>query len=493
MKKLFVGYVFFLVFVFALNPAAAQNPYVGFDWDQDGIIDTTGAMDLTYCTGGQWAVDVYLTNWNASHAGDDLYGVTAVINWDPVYLRLISMHESGGPWDWSIPVDPCYPDSGQCTIDVRSVNCVPYAGNQILFYTLYFQCTGASIPGTLITSSTTQPDGVIISGGPSCGSYQQLNGDPGQIEIFLIGPPCIQNISPQQTQVNPPSLGPTFFVNSQGSCAEPAITYYDTCVFADVDLSTGELTTYETLVPESCTVTATDSANPEACSNPESGCTADVYIGGSGIDDDWDGTGNAEDNCPYKPNGPNNGICTAGENTGDNCTDNATCGTGGFCSMNQEDSDNDTLGDVCDNCPYHANPNQTDTDNDTIGDACDICPFYPENDADGDGICGQIDNCPYTPNGQNLGTCVKESGLIYAASSALLEPCMDNSTCGIGEICQMEQGDWNNNTVGDVCECYANLDGNGKVDVMDLLIMKNDYNRIDCNSDNATFSCQAGH
>jgi hypothetical protein len=58
--------------------------------------------------------------------------------------------------------------------------------------------------------------------------------------------------------------------------------------------------------------------------------------------------------------------------------------------------------------------------------------------------------------------------------------CTDNSACGTGETCQMEQGDGNGNGIGDACECYADLSGDGKVNSSDLLIMKLDYNRKDC-------------
>jgi hypothetical protein len=44
----------------------------------------------------------------------------------------------------------------------------------------------------------------------------------------------------------------------------------------------------------------------------------------------------------------------------------------------------------------------------------------------------------------------------------------------------MEQGDINGNGIGDACECYADLSGDGKVNSSDLLIMKLDYNRKDC-------------
>jgi hypothetical protein len=235
------------------------------------------------------------------------------------------------------------------------------------------------------------------------------------------------------------------------------------------------------------------------------------------IDQDCDGIDDNQDNCPYTQNGPHNGTCTSGDSTGDNCTDNTTCGTGEFCSMNQEDYDNDTIGDACDNCIYTVNPSQIDCDNDTwgdecdpdgitdtdgdgIGDACDNCtdtdsdgfgnpefsknvcpldncPYDPNNDFDSDAICGDVDNCPHTPNGTELGSCVKIVAGVFVRTGEL---CSDNGACEEDELCEVYQLDINNNGIGDACECYAEVSGDGKVNSKDLLVLKIDYNRKDC-------------
>jgi hypothetical protein len=98
---------------------------------------------------------------------------------------------------------------------------------------------------------------------------------------------------------------------------------------------------------------------------------------------DGDGFGDACDNCPETPNGPDNGTCTAGY-VGNTCMSNVDCGDGGLCSMNQEDYDSDDVGCVCDNCPNIANYDQTDTDGDSLGDACDDSPYLP------------VETCPAT-------------------------------------------------------------------------------------------------
>ncbi len=133
---------------------------------------------------------------------------------------------------------------------------------------------------------------------------------------------------------------------------------------------------------------------------------------------------------------PGDNPCTGGEklNCDDNCPDDA--------NHNQEDADVDEVGDVCDNCPDVANPNQEDNDEDKVGDICDNCPYDPENDIDEDTLCGDVDNCPnhYNPDQEDI---LPEGG----------------------------------NDCGDVCECEADLNGDGIVSGLDTILYKFDYPR----------------
>ena len=96
-------------------------------------------------------------------------------------------------------------------------------------------------------------------------------------------------------------------------------------------------------------------------------------------DSDKDGLGDACDNCPIKPNGPQLGTCMPGSgNAGTPCSSDAECVSGcasnGLCSKNQEDADADGHGSVCDNCPNTCNVQQLDADADSRGDVCDTTP-----------------------------------------------------------------------------------------------------------------------
>jgi hypothetical protein len=127
-------------------------------------------------------------------------------------------------------------------------------------------------------------------------------------------------------------------------------------------------------------------------------------------DSDFDGVGDATDNCPQITNPAQtdtdgDGIGDACDtdkdgdgvlDTSDNCplvanpaqTDSDGDGTGDACDA---DKDGDGIPDTTDNCPSIANAAQTDTDGDGIGDACDA-------DKDGDGVLDTSDNCPLVTN-----------------------------------------------------------------------------------------------
>jgi hypothetical protein len=92
----------------------------------------------------------------------------------------------------------------------------------------------------------------------------------------------------------------------------------------------------------------------------------------------------------------------------------------------------------------------------------DICNSF--GDTDGDGVCNDgnnsgvagdkpctkgetlfcDDNCPNTPNGSDNGTCITGA---YIGTH-----CNDNSTCGVGGLCSMNQEDTDNDTAGDACD-----------------------------------------
>lgn len=170
---------------------------------------------------------------------------------------------------------------------------------------------------------------------------------------------------------------------------------------------------------------------------------------GDGILDDGDNSGMPGDN-----------PCTGGETA--QCDDNSPSNY----NPGQEDADNDGVGDACDNCPHTSNPGQNDIDHDCRGDECDNCPSYP--------------------NGSFLGTCVTtKAGMLVsyrAGNPKDYITCISDGDCiPTGGTCQMEQGDFNDNGIGDVCECYANFDSTDqRVNVSDLGKYKLEYGNIDC-------------
>ena len=225
-------------------------------------------------------------------------------------------------------------------------------------------------------------------------------------------------------------------------------------------------------------------------------------------DSDCDGVLNSVDNCPDDANGPDFGTCVTDTNaaTAQRCCSDADCDEDHFCSKDQEDTDDDDIGDACDvgdtdgddiyddvdNCRYIFNTGQEDRDGDcpdpgddgyetdpSCGDVCDNCPDNPnqdQEDTDGDGVGNECDNCDETPNGPDLGTCIRVEGYMYVATT---RTCVkwDDVNCVQGEFCDMSQFDYDDDEIGDACECPVDFDCDGSVSTGDYSIYISDYGR----------------
>ena len=140
------------------------------------------------------------------------------------------------------------------------------------------------------------------------------------------------------------------------------------------------------------------------------------------------------------------------------------------------DSDGDGVGDNGDAFPN--DPNEwADSDGDGEGDNADPCPNDPDNDIDGDGVCGDVDAFPNDPNewADSDGDGVGDNEDNYFENYAHGACCVSSGCYQSTEVaCSGFGGTWLGEGAScDDCPalCAGDTDGNGVVDIEDLLNM----------------------
>jgi hypothetical protein len=122
----------------------------------------------------------------------------------------------------------------------------------------------------------------------------------------------------------------------------------------------------------------------------------------------------------------------------------------------------------------------SDNDDDGIRDDGDNSGTHGDHPCTGGEAANCDDNCSSTPNGPLLGTCAKQVNENLVMITWNL--CEDDGDCGEGEYCD-NQGDYNENGIGDACECESDFDCDNAVDWDDVFTFIGDWGRnLDYNS-----------
>lgn len=154
------------------------------------------------------------------------------------------------------------------------------------------------------------------------------------------------------------------------------------------------------------------------------------------------------------------------------------------------DADGDGIEDATDNCPNDFNPFQEDWDGNNVGDVCE--------DSDGDGLLDADEINTYTtdpgnPDTDNDGLNDGDEVTIHLSDPLVQDTDSDGLTDGL-EVNQAGTSPTNPDTDGDLCtddlefslqcpdnlcnNCPADLDGDGIINVADLLIFLGAYGEV---------------
>ena len=91
------------------------------------------------------------------------------------------------------------------------------------------------------------------------------------------------------------------------------------------------------------------------------------------------------------------------------------------------------------------------------------CPAFPGFDGDSDSATDCTDTCPSTQNAASGGKCASVlSGLVVATSTS----CTSDGDCT--GFCTLGQEP-------EACLCHSDIDGNNKVDLADLVVLKGEF------------------
>ena len=283
MKKLSMLCGWTLVLALIAGPAFAMS----FETDLDQANPLDYETQVTIMESDNIQIDIWLTDYTPD-ATSELKSVDYYLYWDTDQLDYVSSSVNAANWPGSVST-PKTDGSGLILGVINSAApFMPTDGldsDSVMLHSVILHCKNETDLGANPLGDLVEVELDNRLEGPAGAVYNKNGWDfyPTAALCYITQtvPQCACEITPGSATLSDSSLVVTFAGGDNGNCDNTAVyVYTDDCLNGAVDSVSGVFTADDPAVDETCTVTATDTANTTNDPAPGSPvvCTADVTI-----------------------------------------------------------------------------------------------------------------------------------------------------------------------------------------------------------------------